>query len=89
MESPPDLIVEILSPHQSRIEMRGKVDVYRALGVPVVWVFDLERRSVDSYEHTEGEAGLWITVSGDELVTASTVPGFAHSVEELLTEAGI
>jgi Uma2 family endonuclease len=89
MESPPDLIVEILSPRQSRIEMRAKVDVYRAFGVPVVWVFDLERRAVDIYEHTEGEAGRWITVSGDELVTASTVPGFAHAVEALLTEAGI
>jgi Uma2 family endonuclease len=58
LESPPDLVVEILSPNQSRVEMRGKVDIYRSFGVPVVWVFDLDRRSVDIYENSEAkEAG--------------------------------
>ena len=32
MQSPPDLAVEILSPGQSRMEMRGKVDLYRSFG---------------------------------------------------------
>ncbi|MEX0783403.1 MAG: Uma2 family endonuclease [Dehalococcoidia bacterium] len=89
MESPPDLAVEILSPNQIRTTVRAKVDLYRSFGIPVVWVFDLERRSVDIYENRDGDGGRRVTVSGEELVTASTVPGFAHSAESLLTEAGI
>ncbi len=78
MERPPDIAVEILSKDQSRVEMRRKVDIYRAFGIPVVWVFDPERESVDVYE-----AGTLRTLSGDDVLTSVVVPEFKHRVADL------
>lgn len=45
----PDLAVEILSPSNRPAEMHAKVADYLAAGARVVWVVDLERRSVTTY----------------------------------------
>jgi Uma2 family endonuclease len=38
--APPFLCIEILSPDDSALEVRGKVDEYLAFGVSYVWVID-------------------------------------------------
>jgi Uma2 family endonuclease len=38
--SAPFLCIEILSPEDSALELRTKIDEYRALGVPYLWVID-------------------------------------------------
>ncbi len=77
MTSPPDVAVEILSPGQSRREMRAKVDLYRAFGIPSVWVVDLERREVEIYE---GERRI---LAGTDLIDSKHAPGFAIAVDAL------
>jgi Uma2 family endonuclease len=42
----PDLVVEILSPGNSKKEMRDKYELYEEAGVLEYWVVDPERRSV-------------------------------------------
>lgn len=83
MTNPPDLAVEFLSLGQSRREMRTKVDMYLAFGMKCVWVFDLERRSVDAYEGGERR-----TLRGSDQLVATTIPGFADRVDELYERSG-
>jgi Uma2 family endonuclease len=40
LTSPPFLCVEILSPEDSAVELRTKLDEYLAFGVPCIWVID-------------------------------------------------
>ncbi len=83
MTRPPDLVVELLSIGQSRTEMRGKASIYLEFGVPCVWVFDLERLSVDVYEKGERR-----TLTTPGLLTCATLPGFSERVGELFQRAG-
>ncbi len=69
MRRPPDIAVEILSKDQSRRDMLPKVGIYRGSGVPVVWVVDPERTSVDVYEHD-----IRRTLSSDDALTCSLIP---------------
>jgi Uma2 family endonuclease len=45
----PDLIIEILSPGNSKREMRDKFELYQEAGVLEYWVVDPERKSVFVY----------------------------------------
>ncbi len=78
MTRPPDVAVEILSLGQSRREMRAKVDLYQAFGIPSVWVVDLERREVEIYE--EGERRI---LAGTDVIESQHAPGFATAVDAL------
>jgi Uma2 family endonuclease len=69
MRTPPDMAVEILSKDQSRRDMLPKVGIYRGSGVPVVWLVDPERTSVDVYEHD-----IRRTLSSDDALTCSLIP---------------
>ncbi len=82
MERPPDIAIEILSKDQSRVEMRRKVDIYRGFGVPVVWVFDPERSSVDVYE-----LDVLRTLSGSDPLTCTVVPELRYTVGEIFESA--
>ena len=42
---PPMIVIEILSPSDSMIELEQKCDEYSAMGIPNVWVINPEKRS--------------------------------------------
>jgi len=46
VESPPGLVVEVLSPHSRRIDLALKPLRYRDFGIPEYWVVDQPARSV-------------------------------------------
>lgn len=79
MRQPPDMVAEILSPGQTRVSMRAKVDLYQSFGVRCVLVFDQERELVDRYE-----GGTLTTLMLDDTLTLSVAPGFAVTVRDLL-----
>lgn len=84
MREPPDIAVEVLSPGQRRPEIRAKVDAYLAFGVQSVWVFDLERQSADVYEH-----GSRQTVTRNDAITTTVVPGLRIPLDDLLRSVGM
>ena len=70
MRRPPDVVVEVLSPGQGRRDARAKVDIYERFGVASVWVFDLQRKSVDVYE-----GGTRRTLGPADTLSTPVVPG--------------
>jgi Uma2 family endonuclease len=83
----PDLIVEILSPGNSRKEMRDKYELYEAAGVLEYWVVFPSEQVLQRY--ILNEAGIYQAqlpnVQGD-IVGITFLPGFGLDVEEVFEE---
>lgn len=55
IHSAPELVVEVLSPANTRAEREEKLKDYESLGVPEVWVVSPEARSVEVLSHKNGK----------------------------------
>ena len=54
VHSPPELVVEVLSPANTRLERVEKLRDYESLGVPEVWVVSPEARTVEVLLRKDG-----------------------------------
>jgi Uma2 family endonuclease len=67
----PDLVVEILSPGNTRKEMKQKFDAYQEAGVREYWLIQLEDRNV--FQYVLNDEGIYIGLhpltDEDELVS--------------------
>jgi Uma2 family endonuclease len=76
---PPHIAAEVLSPGQSRRDMRAKVDLYVSFGVESVWVIDPAARTVEAYE-----GGSRRVFAEGETITSIAVPGLRLPVVTLI-----
>jgi Uma2 family endonuclease len=79
---PPDLAVEIVSPSNTRAEIREKVLEYLAAGTRLVWVVEPRTRSVTAYR---SRTDVRMLSGSDTLGGANVLPGFSLRVAELFT----
>ena len=79
----PDLVVEVLSPHDSASGLTQKLREYFAIGVRLVWVADPGARAVLAYRSVTdvGEIRETDQLSGDDVL-----PGFEVAVASLFEE---
>jgi Uma2 family endonuclease len=73
---PPDLAVEINSPHDRASEVQEKVTEYLEAGVRLVWVFDPPTRTVTAYR-PDGSARILApdaTLAGDDVLPDFRLP---------------
>ena len=75
---PPDIVVEVLSPGNTRREMKDKLELYQSAGIPEYWVVDPDHEfvlvfTVDASGKYNG--GVPFT-EGSELVSVR-LPGFS------------
>jgi Uma2 family endonuclease len=80
----PDLIVEILSPGNSRKEMKDKFEIYEENGVKEYWVVLPEFQAIQVYRLNENGQyiGLPPAVTGDLLKTP-IIPNLEVNVEQV------
>ncbi len=78
---PPDLAVEVISPRDSVEELEEKLDDYRKVGVPLIWVIYPRARKakVLRLDGPPGELG-----EDDELSGEDVIPGFRCPLREIL-----
>ena len=79
---PPDLAVEVNSPHDVVGEVAAKVEWWLAHGTALVWVVDLRSRTVTKY-HPDGSARVVHineTLTGDDVL-----PGFELPLAKLFS----
>ena len=79
-EVPPDLVVEIVSPSDTRREVRDKARMWLSYGVALVWVVQPDTRTVEVYE--AGRAVVTHTEQ-DTLDGAAVLPGFTCPISDL------
>lgn len=77
---PPDLCVEVVSPSNTRKELRAKINEYFAVHVRMVWVVDPEDRSVTVLTNPDRGQTLYESA---ELTGGDVLPGFSCKVSEL------
>jgi Uma2 family endonuclease len=83
----PDLIIEILSPGNSRKEMKDKFEVYQENGVREYWLVNSTERAIFIY--VLNEAGIFIglkPLTEEETLTSSILPGFEMLVGDVFAD---
>ena len=83
----PDLVIEILSPSNTALEMERKRNLYRRAGVREYWVVDTEDNTVTVYCFNEG-AILTNTYSFADTVPVGILPEFSIALEQVFAEEG-
>lgn len=79
----PDLVLEVVSPNDLAWEVDLKVSEYLQAGVPLVWVFYPDTRTVSVYRAHGQTARLGV---GDTLSDAEVLPGFTCAVAEVFPQ---
>ena len=76
----PDLVVEVVSPSDTRSAVDEKARMWRDYGARLVWTVYPDTRSVDTYS----EDGTTETLTEDDILSGNNVlPGFSCSVSEI------
>jgi Uma2 family endonuclease len=76
IESAPDMIIEILSPSNTRRDLNRKMEVYERSGVREYWIVDPRKKSVDCFTNVEGKFKLDAHVDIDGVIRSSIIEGF-------------
>jgi Uma2 family endonuclease len=76
----PDLVVEVLSPGNSGVEVEEKLDEYLDAGVPMVWIVHPERRTI-RIDRSDGTTRLFRAT--DVIENEPLLPGFRLMVDEV------
>jgi len=82
---PPDLAVEVVSPNDLVYKLEEKLNDYRKVGVPLIWVINPESRTVTVYRRDGSISRLQ---EDDELSGEDVVPGFRCPIREILPPLG-
>ena len=77
---PPDLCVEVVSPSNTKKELRTKIQEYFTVGVRMVWVVEPEDRSITVLTSPSEGRTLY---DDSELGGGEVLPGFKCKVSEL------
>ena len=80
----PDLVIEILSPSNTAMEMHRKLNLYRNAGVREYWVIDPENKIVEAYLLKNSRYESRILHPGD-ILASGLFPGLEFSLESLFT----
>ena len=86
MNIPPDLAVEVVSPHDEVVDLNNKVMDYLGAGVKLIWILYPETKSV-WIVRPDGTAN-WL-VGEAELSGESVVPGFRVNISSLFSETSV
>jgi Uma2 family endonuclease len=80
---PPDLIVEVLSPGNNRVELQNKYEVYEASGVKEYWIIHPEACTLLVYTLRGGVYVPSRLFTSGDMVQSEAVPGFVLNLEDV------
>ncbi|EPY99608.1 Uma2 family endonuclease [Mannheimia haemolytica] len=79
----PDLVVEILSPGNTKREMKDKYELYQEQGVKEYWIVSPETRTIQIFVLENGKYIGIQPVAEDEPATSVVFPALSFSTEKL------
>ncbi len=79
LETPPDALLEVLSPSQRFSELVEKAGVYLRFGVPLVWLANPDEKTITAFYQDH----VRVYHSGDVLDGGDVLPGFSVAVDDL------
>jgi Uma2 family endonuclease len=81
----PDLVIEILSPSNTAIELERKFKVYRKAGVKEYWIIDPENNGLTVY-HFRKKTITADTYGASDTVSVALFPGLDIPLETVFAE---
>ena len=78
----PDLVIEILSPSNTAIEMHRKLNIYRRAGVQEIWIVDPEEKQVEVY-HLAGDRYVPHILRMGDILKSAQFSGFEIPLDVL------
>jgi Uma2 family endonuclease len=81
----PDLVIEILSPSNTAIEMERKFSLYREAGVLEYWIVDSKNNILKVYCFKNGEI-LTNAYKSADTVPVAVLPGFSIALKQVFAE---
>lgn len=73
----PDIVVEVLSPGNTKKEMKNKLEIYQNAGIPEYWLVDPEREFVLLYNLNEkGQYVGSVPFTDEDTVKSAALAGF-------------
>lgn len=83
----PDLIVEILSPSNSQVELLNKYDLYQEFGVKEYWIIHPVENTLQINVLVDGVYQPSRLFTSGQKVTSTVLPGFELDMEEVFEES--
>jgi len=80
----PDLVVEILSPSNTAIEMEQKLKLYHEAGVREYWIIDPENNGLTVYLFQKDV--IVKTYKNNDTISVAILPGLNIALEQVFTE---
>ena len=86
IEGAPDLVVEILSPGNWKIDRGDKMKIYERFGVAEYWIVDPRSQSIEVYVLRDGDYDLaWAAAESGE-IESGVLPGFKLDIQQVFGE---
>ena len=82
----PDLIVEILSPGNSKLELKQKFDLYESREVKEYWIIQPEHQTVMIYTWVNGTYVPSHLFTTGDVIESDVVQGFKLDLEEFFSD---
>ncbi|WP_114749697.1 Uma2 family endonuclease [Pleomorphovibrio marinus] len=82
----PDLIVEILSPGNSKTELKHKFELYESKGVREYWIIHAETQDLLIYTLINGKYDPSKLFTSGDVVESKVIKGFVLDLEEFFWE---
>jgi Uma2 family endonuclease len=83
LEPAPELVVEILSPSDTRTTLKGKLADYQTVGVQQCWIVNRKLQTVEVVRLTPDESAIGATYSLGETAQSLVFPGLTLAVAEV------
>jgi Uma2 family endonuclease len=83
IESPPDLVVEVLSPSNTTRDVGERLGDYRSIGVPECWLASFEGRTIEVLNLTAEAAETTATYGLGDVLRSEVLPGFELAVDDV------
>ena len=83
LEVPPDVVVEVLSPSNTRREMAAKLRDYRLIGVYECWLVNPDRKTIEIIDLTGDEPESLATFGVGDVFRSQRLPGFELDFAEI------
>jgi Uma2 family endonuclease len=82
----PDLIIEILSPGSTKVELKHKFELYESRGVREYWIIHPEHQNLLIYTWVEGTYVPSNLFTTGDIVESTVIKGFKLDLEEFFSD---
>jgi len=80
----PNVVVEVSSPSNRRMEIVRKLELYERFGVPEYWYVDLQADRIEIHPLIDGRYAVPTLLRRGDVLRSEQVPGFELPVDDIL-----